>query len=79
MNPVKIVAVRVAGDGVFVEFADGLGSFFPGSFLESHRENNPNLLFVTTGELAATVPDFSALPLPSDRQTQPSLTTFLVM
>lgn len=46
MSPAEVVAVRVAGDGVFIEFADGVASFFPSTFLQSHRKHNPNQLFV---------------------------------
>ena len=70
MTNAKIVAVQIAGDGVFVEFADGVGGFFPGSFLQLHRESNPNQLFVSASGAELTLSDIFGLPLPSDRKPQ---------
>lgn len=78
MTTAEIVAVQKVGDGVFVEFADGVGSFFSSHFLQMHRESHPNQLFVAEGELAATPSDRLALPL-SSREAQPSLCSFLLM
>ncbi len=75
MNTAEIVAVQVAGDGVFVEFADGLGTFFPGNFLQLHRQSNPNQLFVPGGEPAAMRSAIFALP---DQGTQASRSPHLL-
>ena len=79
MTTAKIVAVRMVGDGVFVEFADGLGSFFPGGFLHLHRESHPNQLFVAAGDTATARADLFALPLSCDRESEPSHSPFLLM
>ena len=71
MTDAKIVAVKIAGDGVFVEFADGLGSFFAGDFLESHRDSKPNQLFVAGNDAAGTGSDLFARSFPANQDSQP--------
>ena len=66
MNTAEIVAVQVAGDGVFIEFADGLGSFFPGKFLEMHRQSNPNQLFIAGADAVRMRHSLFALPSSPD-------------
>ena len=70
MNNAEVVAVQVTGDGVFVEFADGLGSFFPGNFLYFHRESHPNQLFVSASDSAAARSAHLALPMFTGREAQ---------
>ena len=72
MNTAQVVAVQVAGDGVFVEFADGLGSFFPGNFLQRHRQSNPNQVFVAGGDAEMTRPAMFALSSVPNLDTQQS-------
>lgn len=57
---------------MFVEFADGLGSFFPANFLQLHRQSNPNQLFVAEAERATARPAIFALPSPHPREIQAS-------
>ena len=70
MTDTKIVAVKIAGDGIFVEFADGLGTFFAGNFLASHRDSKPNQLFVAEGDAVATQSDLFARSFPANQESQ---------
>ncbi len=70
MTGTKIVAVKIAGDGIFVEFADGLGSFFAANFLESHRDSKPNQLFVVEEDAIGTQSDLFARSFPANQESQ---------